>query len=274
MTTSLLGRIDRQAGPPPHLVHEARGWGLDLHDPVGEHWETVSDFAGLYARSATPAGILLVASDPTVGGAMATGIPFTDAVRAERLLNLPVTSAPLALGPTGVVAPAGDPASERFWGIVADAKRASGGASLEGLFSTLHLAHAFPFALTAGRAPASLERLLPAMPLYRQAGRVHLDAILRDARPQVVACVGRVAFETVASVAENRLTLAAELAEEGWEGLVLAHEYAEGLSAYPRGEFRGFRARLVPVADLEDASPALAGHARDTLFGLLRDAFA
>lgn len=278
MTASLLHHYGKSPGPPPHVVAEARGWGLEVRDPVREHWETVSDFFGIYCRDTSPAGVLVVASDPSVGGALATGIPFTDAARAERHLNLSVAAPPLAIaaGRSGTAlanAAPSDPASERFWCAVAAAKRETGG-SLEGLFASVHLATAFPFSLVQGRDVAALPRYLPNMPFYRQACREHLEGLLALLRPQAVACVGRVAFEAVASVAENRLALAATLAERGWDGIVLSREYADGLRAFPSGEFRGFRARLVPVGELDapDAS-ALASHAHDTLKGLLRDAW-
>lgn len=259
MRTSLLEYYQALGDVPAHAVAEARGWGLELRNPVHDHWDTVSDFVDAYCRDLTPAGVLVVASDPSVAGAVQTGIPFTDAAHARHVLSLETLHAEPDL------------ASQAFWGVVTEArKRAPAGATLEGLFSGVHFAHAFPFALVSGRQPVSAGKYLPSMPLYAEESRKRLSVLVRMLRPQVVACVGRASYEAVASLAENRLDLAAELATRGWDGVVLAREYADGLRVYPKAEFGAFRSALVPVGEL--VGP-MTEHAQDTLLRLLGDAW-
>lgn len=254
---SLLAHYERWADAPAAARAEATGWGLELRSPLAERWDTVSEFLEAYCRETTPAGVLVVASDPSFAGALGTGLAFTDAPHAEIMLDLQVPPA------------RGDERSAAFWTAMSAAKRAVG-APYEALFANAHLAHAFPYALMTGQAPASIEKYLPSMPLYRRTAEQHLAGLLDILRPQAVACVGRVAYEAVASVSSDRLKIVSELAERGWDRVVLDREYAGGFGAYPSAEFKGFRARLIPL-DLADAR--LAGHARDTLTALARDAW-
>lgn len=224
-----------------------------------DHWDTVSDFVDAYCRDLTPAGVLVVSPDPSVGGALQTGIPFTDSAHARHVLSLETLHAEPDLS------------AQAFWGVVTEArKRAPAGATLEGLFSAVHFAHAFPYALAQGRAAVAPAKYLPSMPLYADESRKRLSKLVRLLRPQVVACVGQTSYEAVASLADNRLDLAAELASRGWEGVVLAREYADGLRVYPRAEFGSWRAHLVPVGDL---SGPMTEHAQDTLLRLIGDAW-
>lgn len=256
MTTSLLHRYAHGAPPPaPAVVAEGRGWGLDVKDPGAEHRELVAEFVDAYCRDAAPASVLLVSPHPGIGGALHTGIPFTDGVAAARHLHL---AAPIPQD----AAP--DPLSARFWDAVTDARRATRG-TLEGLFANVQLTHAFPYALVNGQGAQPIEKYLPSLPHYRRACQARFAEAIAALRPSVIGCVGRLAYEAVASVADNRLALAGRLAESGWGSL------ADGRMG-SRGEFARFRSRLVPLPGLDES--VANGRARSALATFLADAWA
>lgn len=258
MRTSLLDYYKTATEPPGSAVAEAHARGLALTSPLAARWDVVQDFVDAYCRDLTPAGVLVVAPDPSVGGAVASGIPLTDAIRAREMLSLDCG---------GTLA---SPASAEFWRVVDGVRRATGEPPLESLFASVHLAHAIPFGLaTRHGEPVSVPHRVHELPALQRASRALLERLLATTRPQVVLCVGRLAFESVAACADNAHALGGELAL-GWERVVLSRAYSLGLAAYPRADFGSFRARLVPVDALDGP---WADHAQETLAGLLRDAW-
>lgn len=216
--------------------------GVRIGVSLIDQWPTLQEYLALYARGLYQAGVLVLGGGPDEGSRH-TGIPFTGSIEARAALGL-------SAGGAGA-----SPSAAAFWRAVERAQGACGGAPLEGLFGTVHLAHARPFDVESDA------------PEVREASAGHVRRLLQETRPQAVVAVGAEALATLGrAVHALALTDLAAAPESTWS----AH-YPPGtpLLRYPSVDVpcpRPFRVRVVPVPSL--AGP-LAGPAGETVEALL-----
>ncbi|MHB8606285.1 MAG: uracil-DNA glycosylase family protein [Thermoplasmatota archaeon] len=261
MRTSLLPTAHVTREPSRELLVVARRLGLTLRPPASE---AAIDFDALLAQSG-PGGAVLLGGSPMATGATDTGIPFTDAPRARDMLGLDVAGGRASS------------ASAAFWDVAQRVAARRAGGSFESFFANFHVAHAFPYAVSAssgshgearpGGLPLVADDVARIVAEAPDAALADLRARLATLRPKVLVTFGRFAFESAASLARNRHDLAAGLAERSWDGFVLAREYGLGARALV-AEYPRFRAILVPLDELDGA---FAEHARDNLARILDD---
>lgn len=219
------------------LAERLAAKGLRLRSAVAAaQWPVLHDHLHLYARGTSPAGMLVLGGRPDAGSC-ATGIPFTGAPEARRVLGLDVAGATAS------------PSGAAFWRAVDHARGGARDAPMEEFFSTVHLAHAVPF-----DAPPCRET--------DEASAQHLRRLLAELRPQAIVTVGVDALGSLAHALRHPdLRGLASAGESAW----LRWPPGSALHAYPWAQTPGprpFRFRLVPV-------PALDGPLADLGFAAL-----
>lgn len=215
------------------LSEELAPRGIRFRSSVVDAWPSLQDYLNLYARHLAPAGVVVFGGGPDEG-TRRTGIPFTGPLTARDRLGLSATGE------------AASPSEAAFWEAVDVASPISGGAPIESLFATVHLAHARPFDVEATRE-------------VRDASAKHALRILVETRPQAAVAVGTEALHVLArALGDTRVLDVAAIPEDIW----CRHWPAgTGLLRYPYVEVpaaRPFRMRLVPVPALDGPHAAEA----------------
>lgn len=207
--------------------------GARLGASVVDQWPVLHDHLHLYGRSLSPAGMLVLGGRPDAGS-RATGIPFTGAPEARRVLGLETPGA------------SSSPSGAAFWRAVEQGREPH--LPLETFFANVHLAHAVPFDA-------------PACPELDAVSSEHVRGLLATLRPQVVVAVGTDALATLGRALPDAEVLA--LAEAGEEAWARAWPAGTPLARHPALAVQGprpFRARLVAVPAL-DGPLAAEGYA-------------